>query len=183
MKRFAPGGWVAVFLGFCGVLLVLRPQAEDFNTYALLPVASAILYALSMIITRTKCRKEHVLVLSLALNGSMVIVGGVASLLIWLWNPADATVLANPFLQGQWSAMDQGEWLAIGLLVIAIIVGSVGAAVAYQSGPSSVVGTFHFAYVAFAACWGFLFFAEIPDAITTAGMALIVAAGILAVRK
>ena len=182
-EKIGTRGWVAVFLGFCGVLLILRPQADDFNAYALLPVVSAILYALAMIITRTKCKNEHVLVLSLALNVSMIIVGGVAALLIWLWNPADATVLANPFLLDQWSAMGQDDWLVMGFLAVAIIVGSVGAAIAYQSGPSSVVGTFDFAYVAFAACWGYLLFAEVPDAITITGMALVVIAGVLAVRK
>ena len=68
-------GWVAVFLGFCGVLLILKPQADDFNAYALLPIISAILYALAMIITRTKCRNENVLVLSIALNVSMSALG------------------------------------------------------------------------------------------------------------
>ena len=182
-EKIGTRSWVAVFLGFCGVLLILRPQADDFNAYALLPVVSAILYALAMIITRTKCKNEHVLVLSLALNVSMIIVGGVAALLIWLWNPADATVLGNPFLLDQWSAMGQDDWLVMGFLAVAIIVGSVGAAIAYQSGPSSVVGTFDFAYVAFAACWGYLLFAEVPDAITITGMALVVIAGVLAVRK
>jgi drug/metabolite transporter (DMT)-like permease len=53
-----PIGWGAVFLGFSGVLLILKPDASGFNVYALLPLASAILYALAMILTRTKCRGE-----------------------------------------------------------------------------------------------------------------------------
>ena len=61
-------GWIAVFLGFCGVLLILKPQAEDFNAYALLPLISAILYAFAMIITRTKCKNESPLVLSVPIR-------------------------------------------------------------------------------------------------------------------
>lgn len=49
-------GWVAVCLGFLGVILILKPNVEDFNWYALLPIFAAILYALAMILTRTKCR-------------------------------------------------------------------------------------------------------------------------------
>ena len=176
-------GWVAVFLGFCGVLLILKPQADDFNAYALLPIISAILYALAMIITRTKCRNENVLVLSIALNVSMISVGVLVTLLIWLWDPSNAETASYPFLLGQWTSMEQKEWLTMGLLTTAIIIGSVGAAIAYQAGPSSIVATFDFAYVAFAAGWGFVFFAEVPDPITVTGMVLIVGAGVLAVRR
>lgn len=176
-------GWSAVFLGFCGVALILRPQADDFNGYALLPLLSAILYALAMIITRTKCRNEHPLVLSLALNVSFVGVGAGAALLIGLWGPSNAGTEIYPFLLGRWIAMGAHEWFAMGLLATAVIIGSVGAAIAYQAGPSSIVATFDFSYLAFAAVWGLLFFTEVPDAITVAGMALIVAAGLLAVRR
>lgn len=180
--RIGAKGWIAVSLGFCGVLLILRPQADDFNAYALLPIVSAILYALAMIITRTKCKSESPLVLSLGLNISFIGVGALATLLIGLWGPPNAETASNPFLLGQWISMGRNEWLAMGVLATAVIIGSVGAAIAYQAGPSSIVATFDFSYVAFAAVWGFLFFAEVPDAITVSGMVLIVGAGMLAVR-
>ena len=176
-------GWMAVLLGFTGVLLILRPQTEDFNAYALLPLLSAILYALAMIVTRTKCRNEHPLVLSLALNLSMIGVGGLVTFIIWLWGPPTVQSEANSFLLGRWIPMETPEWLAAGLLATAIIIGSVGAAIAYQSGPSSIVSTFDFSYLAFAALWGFTFFAEVPDAFSVGGIVLIAAAGILAVRR
>ena len=176
-------GWIAVLLGFCGVLLILKPQAEDFNPYALLPLISAILYAFAMIITRTKCKNESPLVLSFGLNVSFIGVGALAIFLIWLWGPSNAETEAYPFLLGRWISMGTQEWLAGGLLATAVIIGSVFAAIAYQSGPSSIVSTFDFAYLAFAALWGFLFFAEVPDAITVVGIILIATAGILAVRR
>ncbi len=78
-------GWIAVFLGFFGVLLILKPSSGDFNWYALLPLVSAMLYAVSMILTRTKCSAEHPLILSLALNIVFVVVGGCATILINLF--------------------------------------------------------------------------------------------------
>ncbi len=176
-------GWIAVFLGFCGVLLILKPQAVDFNAYALLPLISAILYAFAMIITRTKCKNESPLILSFGLNVSFISVGVFATFFIWLWGPSSAEVETYRFLLGRWIAMGTQEWLAINLLATAVIIGSVFGAIAYQSGPSSVVSTFDFAYLAFAVLWGLLFFAEVPDAITAAGILLIAAAGILAVRR
>jgi drug/metabolite transporter (DMT)-like permease len=79
--------------------------------------------------------------------------------------------------------MAADEWLTMTVLATAIIIGSVGAAIAYQAGPSSVVSTFDFSYLAFAAVWGLVFFAEVPDAITITGIIMIAAAGILAVRR
>ena len=182
-ERVGVQGWIAVFLGFCGVLLILKPQAEDFNVYALLPLISAVLYAFSMIITRTKCKNESPLVLSFGLNVSFISVGAIATFLIWLWGPSNAEIEIYHFLLGRWILMGTQEWLAMGLLATAIIIGSVFAAIAYQAGPSSIVSTFDFSYLAFAALWGLLFFAEIPDAITVAGMVLIVGAGMLTVRR
>ncbi len=176
-------GWFAMALGFGGVLLILRPQAEDFNAHALLPLVSAILFAFSMILTRTKCRGESPLVLSFALNVTFIGVGSIATLLIALWSPTESQVGANTFLLGEWTAMGSWEWIAMVLLATSIIIGSVFAAIAYQSGPSSTVAAFDFSYLAFAALWGLLFFGEVPDAITAAGIVLIAAAGLIAVRK
>jgi drug/metabolite transporter (DMT)-like permease len=69
------------------------------------------------------------------------------------------------------------------MLAVATLIGSIGAAVAYQSGPPAIVAAFDFAYVGFATVWGVLFFAEVLDPITIVGMLLIVASGILAVRR
>lgn len=175
-------GWIAIAFGFGGVLLILKPQAADFNFYALLPLVSAILYAFAMILTRTRCRDEHPLVLSLALNVTFVIVGLAASAWFVLV-PASAGEDAGRFLTGSWIPMGRDEWLAMILLTGATLIGSIGAAIAYQVGPPSIVATFDFAYVAFAAAWGFLVFAETPDTLTLFGMALIVGAGVLALRR
>ena len=181
--RIGPLGWGAILLGFVGVLLILKPEAEGFNGYALLPLISAVLYALAMILTRTKCREEHPLVLSLGLNVSFVVIGLVATFLIAIVGaPADDARITS-FLFGEWSAMGATEWLSMALLAAAVIIGSVGAALAYQVGPPATVATFDFAYVGLAGIWGIVFFAEVLDAVTIAGMVLIVAAGVLALRR
>jgi len=172
-------GWFAVVLGFAGVLLILKPQAEAFNAWALLPLVSAVCYALAMILTRTHCREENPAILSLALNIASVVTGGVATAVITLGGWADA----ESFLLAPWTAMNGEAWFAMAVLATAVIIGSVGAAIAYQVGRSSVVATYDFAYVGFAVLWGFVFFAEVPDLVTVAGIVLIVAAGILATRR
>jgi drug/metabolite transporter (DMT)-like permease len=180
--RIGPPGWAAILLGFFGVLLVLRPEAGAFNRHALLPLAAAILYALAMILTRSKCREEDPLVLSLALNVSFIAVGAVATLSSLIAARAGLP-LDDGFLGRPWTPVGAAEAATLALLAAAIIVGSAGAALAYQIGPPATVASFDFAYVAFAGVWGLLLFGEFPDAVSLLGMAMIVGGGVLAVRR
>ena len=177
--RISFSGWFAVMIGFLGVLLILRPNAEDFNFYALLPLISAVLYALAMILTRTKCQMVHPIILSIALNLSFIVVGTVAAVGILIIAPETR----DGFMWGPWAEMGNAEWLSISLLAIAILIGSVGAAIAYQYGRPTIIGTFDFAYVGFAVLWGFIFFAEVPDLLSIAGITIIVVAGVLSLRQ
>lgn len=170
--------WIGVAIGFVGIVLVLRPGGEAFVWAALLPILSAILYALAMILTRTKCRNEHPATLALGLNATFIVVGSLG-LLVGLVLPIDVT----GFLRSDLTRMGSGEWLTSGILASLILVASIGTAVAYQAAPASTVGTFDFAYVGFALIWGAVFFAERPDNVALAGIALIVVAGVLAVRR
>lgn len=175
-ERVGVLGWSAVALGFVGVVLILDPSAGDFNAFALLPLGSAVLYALAMILTRTRCRSEHPLALSVVLNASFVVAGLIGTLL-------GGAISDGGYLGGSWVAMGAREWGAMAILAGAILIGSIGAAIAYQIGRPSVIASYDFAYVGFAALWGALFFSELPSLQAAAGMALIVIAGILAVRR
>ena len=177
--RISATGWAAVVIGFLGVVLILRPATGDFNLYALLPLAAAMLNAGAMLLTRTRCRGHHPVVLSLALNVAFVVIGGIAAAAIWVL-PETAR---QGFLGAPWAAMDLSGWVTLGLMAASILIGSLGAAIAYQKGPPSVVGSFDFAYIGFAVIWGLVFFGEIPDARAALGIALIAGAGILSLRS
>lgn len=179
-ERISARGWLAVVVGSAGTVLVLQPQADDFNAWTLLPLVAAILYAVAMILTRSKCRQEKAAVLSLWMNICFIGIGALALLCLALWNPTAQSVASNPFLFGAWTPMSLSEWRTMGILAAAILAGSIGAAVAYQLGPASTVAIFDFSYVGFAAILGYLFFAEIPGTLVAAGILMIVAAGIIA---
>jgi drug/metabolite transporter (DMT)-like permease len=181
--RIRPRGWFAVCLGFAGTLLILQPQADDFNAHALLPLVSAICYAAAMILTRSKCRGENPVILSLWLNFCFIGVGALALLVLTAWPLDPATANRNGFLLGDWTPMQLAEWRVMGMLALMIVIGSIFAAIAYQKGPSATVATFDFAYVGLAAIWGFVLFGEIPEPWIVVGILMIVSAGIVAVRK
>ena len=174
--------WAAV-LGFAGVLVMLRPGAGAVDAWSALPLLAAVLYASAMLVTRTRCAGEHPLVLALALNLVFIVVGGVATLALRLFDPGGRWASADRFLFGDWVVLGAGDRAALGVLAVAMLVGSVGAAFAYQTGPAPLVASFDYAYLVFAGLWGYAFFGEVPDAFAATGMFMILAAGVLAVLR
>jgi drug/metabolite transporter (DMT)-like permease len=177
--RVTPRHGVAAALGFIGVALVLRPGTEAFSLYALLPVLAAMLFAGAMVLTRTRCQGEHPLAMVLGLHLAFILAGAVGLLVLALV----PGLAGDSFLSDTWHSLTGPEWQIMVLLALSILIASVGTAIAYQKAPTSIIGTFEFAYVGFAVLWGILFFAELPDLLTLAGLALIVLAGVLTVRK
>jgi drug/metabolite transporter (DMT)-like permease len=172
--------WLAILIGFAGVLLIVRPAVSGFTPLALVPVVAAFLYALAAVLTRAKCNEVPALALALWLNLVLLAFGAVASLSIVY---ADiGAVIDYPFLFESWSVMGSRNWQVIFVLAGLMVGISVGLAKAYQSPHPQVIATFDYAYLAFAALWGFVFFGEIPDFWTALGMALIAAAGLVVLR-
>lgn len=167
-------GWLAVATGFAGVLLMLRPQVGDLNASIFLPLVSAVLYALGMILTRTKSQAENPFVLALVFNAIGIALGGTGGLFS-LWGDAAEA--------GTWVPITLNTGALMLLLTVMMLVGSVGTAVAYQWGPSSTISTWDFSYLVFATVIGVTVFSEVLDPISGIGVALILAAGIASVRK
>ncbi|HXP74810.1 MAG TPA: DMT family transporter [Stellaceae bacterium] len=178
-----PRRWLGILVGFGGVLVIVRPGSEAFSWPTLLPILSAMCYALAAIVTRIKCVDEKPLVLSLALNAAFLLTGAIASAAIARWAPSPRIVGINPFILGYWSALGAREWEIVAMLAVLIVAVSAGVARAYQSAPSAIIAAFDYSYLVFAALWSFAIFAEPPSAIEIAGMTLIAGAGWLVVRS
>lgn len=78
--------------------------------------------------------------------------------------------------------MGYRNWQVIFILAGLMVGISVGLARAYQSPRPQVIATFDYAYLPFAALWGFAFFDDIPDFWTILGMMLIAVAGLVVLR-
>ena len=176
-------GWVAVFVGFAGVIILLQPGTDAFSPWALLPVVGAGFYALSHIITRTKCHDIPLAAMALSLKLVMTSVGLIVSVLLIIWQPGENLVSAYPYIFSTWSHVGSSEWLILGLLAIFTVVISMGLAGAYQAAPPSVVATFEYCYLVYVAVWDLLFFDTAPSITTITGMLLIVGAGLLVLRR
>ncbi|MDA4844851.1 DMT family transporter [Hoeflea poritis] len=176
-ERVAPQQWLAVALGFVGVLFVVRPNGADFTALSLIPIIAALLYALVAVLTRAKCADETPASLAAGLNVGLIAFGGAASL--WFWVSPSDHAETYPFLFGTWSSFGAGTIGILCVMAVLIVGVSIGLARAYQSPRPQIIATFDYAYLIFAAFWGFVFFREVPDVWTVAGIALIIAAGVL----
>ena len=171
--------WGGVLLGFLGVIAILKPGTDAFSWFTLLPLLAAACYALAMVLTRSKCQDEAPLALALAVHGSFVVTGLIATGLLMLIGLSTEAKEAYPFLLGDWAPMGLSAWGLMTLLGVLSAAYFVGVAIAYQVAPPSIIATFDYAYLVSAALWGFVFFAERPDLLTICGMILITIAGLL----
>lgn len=170
----------AVGLGFVGVLFVVQPHGTAFTALSLIPVIAAFLYAAAAVLTRAKCANEAPVALAINLNMALVICGAVVSCALWFIPIQD--VSAYPFLLGTWSRFEPTTVGVLALMAVLIIGVTIGLARAYQSPRPQVIATFDYAYLIFAVFWGFVFFGEVPDLSTIAGISLIASAGFLVLK-
>ena len=178
-ERPTPRAWIAIILGFVGVLVALRPGGALFTPVMLLPVAAAFCYAWAMVLTRRHCAGERPQLLALGLNLSFLLAGVLGSIGSTITHPWPAS---QSFITGSWQAVDLFTLLLIVLYGLLMVTINTSVANAYQIAPSSLVGTFDYTYLPFAAAWGWLLFDEVPDLPILLGIALIMASGYLAMR-
>ncbi|WP_299151515.1 DMT family transporter [uncultured Tateyamaria sp.] len=161
---------LAIFLGFAGVVLILRPDASGFDLATLLPLLAAFLYACAMVLTARKCRDDDPFALALALNVAFIVAGACLGLF---------SGQEGSFIFGPWQTLDLALIGVVAALAAVILVGSVGAAIAYQNGPPATVAAFDYSYLVFSLGWGLIFFGELPVLLSLVGILIIVAAGFL----
>ncbi len=178
-----PLGWFGVLLGLTGVVILLRPGTDAFSLWSILPIIGAAFYALAHITTRVKCQDTPLPAISLAQNIVMMLAGLIVSaLLIWA-KPEGALVREYPYIFGLWSNVDLTDGLVLVILAGFTILISVLLAGAYQAAPPSIISTFEYSYLVFVAIGDILFFGIAPTFPSITGMALIVIAGLLVLRR
>jgi drug/metabolite transporter (DMT)-like permease len=159
-ERVSALGWIAAAVAFTGVLLIVRPGsalAPLGVTFAGLTALATVAYNfLSRSLAATETT-EAMLVVT-ALTGTVVF----GLLLPFTWNGA---------LPG---GFDLAVMLALGALSA---LGHALFTAAFRETPASRLAPFNYVHLVFAAILGWAFFDHLPDAVTVAGMALIVAAG------
>jgi drug/metabolite transporter (DMT)-like permease len=152
--------WIVVCVGFCGVLLVLRPGSYAFEPAALLPMASSAAWAVALIYTRKAAAHDGV-VTTIAYSAGL----GFALL----------SLLALP----QFVLPTRHEAILLALMALAWCSAQWLTVNAYHRGEASVLAPFAYSQLLWSNALGYLVFAHIPDALSLAGIGIILACGAL----
>jgi len=158
-ERFRIYRWSAIFLGFVGMLIILRPGLVVIDKGALLVIGSAVLWAVAMLIIKIQSRTES----SLTIVAYMGIFLGVFSIApaLWVWQPFELQTL--------------------GLMVLIGLFGSIAQMAISESlketDPTALM-PFDFLKLIWTAMIGAWFFAEIPDMFTWIGATVIFSSGL-----
>jgi drug/metabolite transporter (DMT)-like permease len=152
--------WLAVSVGFVGMLLVVRPTGDGFGLAGIIAVVATFGVALRDILTRRIPADVPTNIIAFGTTIASLAVGLLTS----------AAVAWQPF-----TAMPLGMATAAALLVA---VGNLAIVAAFRNADVSVVSPFRYTIIVWAILIGVIVFGERPGPVTWLGIALIVAAGL-----
>lgn len=155
---------LATAVGFAGMILIVRPGSGAFHWAAVFPLAAAVLWALSSVLTRLMSANERAETTILW-----------SSLLAFA-----ASSLAMPFVFVWPTARELGICALIGIgsaTAHAMIV------LAFTRAPASALAPFSYTQLVWAAICGYILFRTFPDANVAAGSLLIAASGIYTAHR
>ena len=182
-EKVSANRWLAILVGFGGVIIMVRPGGALFDWAALLPVFCGFAYGLSMVMARFMGARNTA--------AAMAFWGNIAFLLCSLalaavYGSGAHADLAHPslaFVTRGWvwpSAFDAFLMCACGFIAA---VGLTLLTQAYRIGQNSLVAPFEFTFAFWGMLWGWLFWRDLPDALGWLGIAVIIGAGIYVVRS
>ncbi len=155
--------WLAVGLGFIGVLIILRPGLKDFDPNLLWVLLYVFGFAARDVTSRVI--PHHI---------------STAFAVAWAMLPlAVAGALLMP-LQGGWHPVDFPTFLALCGTTLSTALALLLLTTALRTGEVSSVAPFRYTRIIFALSIAFVFFGEIPDLYTWVGAALIIGSGLYA---
>ncbi|EBA11731.1 DMT family transporter [Roseobacter sp. CCS2] len=154
--------WLAIIVGFVGVLIIIRPGMEGFVPATLLAVGGMFGLATRDLITRS---------LTVQVTGPQLGIHAFA-----LVTPA---AFALVLLQGQtFVAPSPTQWAWLGAGVAIGMLAYLAIITATRGGNAGIISSFRYSRMVFALIIGYVVFTEIPDAPTLIGAAIIIASGI-----
>ena len=150
--------WSAVLIGFCGVLIALRPSTNSVSWPALIALAGSTSFAFLMLITRSLRATPDIVLASTQFVGTFAL-----------------GALMAPF---GWVAPTPAS---LGLFALAGLI-SVSALMcvnrSLKLAPASVVVPYQYSMIVWAVLFGYLVFGDVPQVATIVGAIIIIGAGI-----
>ena len=151
--------WLAISVGFIGILIILNPGNGIFSPYALVPLAGAILFALYGLLTRYVGQYDNS-------STSFFWTGVVGSIAM--------TVVGLNF----WDPVSKSDWSIMLLLSASGVVGHYLLIKCYEVAEASAVQPFAYLQLIWASMIGIIIFGEQITTNVLIGACIIVGAGL-----
>lgn len=182
-ERASTPSLIAVVAGFAGVLLVVKPSGAGFDLAAVLPILGALGYALSMIAAGRLGRTESAAAMAFWGNVCFLLCALILSAVYGSGAFAGASHPSLAFLTRGWVMPPASDLLLMASCGLIAAIGLTLLTYAYRVAPSSTVAPFEYSFMFWGVLWGWLFWDSIPDALGWVGIGVIIAAGLIVVRK
>jgi drug/metabolite transporter (DMT)-like permease len=163
-ERVSRAQWVAIVVGFLGVLIVLRPGAEGFAWLGTIAVlGTALAYALSSILVKIIGRTDST-----------------QSMIFWMtcMLAIGATLIALP----DWQPILRQHYLLIAGVAITGAIGQWGITEAFKRGPAASVAPLEYSGLGWVIIIDFAIWSVVPEWRTLAGAAVIIGSGLYLLR-
>ncbi len=157
--------WLAILMGFVGVLLIVRPGAEGFNAASINAVIAVLCVTLRDLVTRQMSRGVPSMTIAFTSALGVTAFAAVGSLGVE-WQPVSGRAL--------------GQLTGATVLVVA---GYLTIVLAVRAGETGFVAPFRYTSLLWALVLGFLVFGEWPRALTLLGGAIVVASGVFTLYR
>ena len=151
--------WIAIFFGFLGVLIIMRPGLSIFEPKSLIPLVAAFFLSLYQIVTR-KVSENDSSETSLFYTSILGIIL-MSFMLPFFWQPMQSF--------SYFIFLGVGFFFSVGIYFQIIALGYAKA---------SVVQPFHYTLVLWAIILGYIFYNDLPDIPTLIGATVITISGI-----
>ena len=157
---------LALLVGFTGVAFILRPGEDSaFTLAALIGLLGALLAALAKVTIRRMSATQE------------------PSQRIVFYFAVIAATISLPAALLNWQPVPTHYWLLLLLIGCVATLGQLALTRAYKTAPTGSVGVYAYSAVVYGALMGWMFWGEIPAWSTWVGAALIVASGVINLRK
>ncbi len=175
--------WIAIFIGFAGVLFVAQPGADKIEPAMILAILAAIAYSWQSLLAHKLGSTETALGMTFYSMTTFIALSGLMGLLFgsgWLNN------LPHPsaqYLFRSWTAPTFNQTILIVVVGLIATAGFYFISEAYRIGQASIVAPFEYSSLPFAVLWGWLFWGTIPTFATIVGSGLIIGSGLFAIHR
>lgn len=176
--------WLAVVVGFVGVLLVVGPGGRIADMAVSFAAIAALTYAINSVIARYIGPEDKPLTVTFYFTLAHFLGGVMTSILVIAIGPMlQANHPSLAFLIRPWSMENDLDLLIMVALGVNAAVGFYCLNKAYLSAPASTVAPFEYTYILWAVMFGYLFWSEIPSLYTLAGALLLISGNLYTLHR